>query len=135
MVDEIAIRLVKKYHRVVRVVGKHHWKTRPEAISWLKENQVEVVSKFPKTPRPGIIVTTVAKSGSAEKIFDLVVIDEWGFLTEVDTNIAISRIVPGKGQFMLVGDHQQLPPIIKSRDLVLAVSLLERLWNDESSNV
>jgi DNA replication ATP-dependent helicase Dna2 len=60
--------------------------------------------------------------------FDVAVVDEAGQLTEPGTLAATARAE----RFVLVGDHQQLPPVVAADDAadVLGTSLFERLIDD-----
>ncbi|MFB6117704.1 AAA domain-containing protein [Halosegnis sp.] len=55
--------------------------------------------------------------------FDVAVVDEAGQLTEPGTLAAVNRA----DRFVLVGDHQQLPPVVRSDADALTTSLFERL--------
>ncbi|MFB6071617.1 MAG: AAA domain-containing protein [Halobacterium sp.] len=72
-----------------------------------------------------VVAATTATCGSRvmrEQEFDVVLVDEASQLTEPDTLAAINR---GE-RFVLVGDHEQLPPVVRSGGR-LATSLFERL--------
>jgi DNA replication ATP-dependent helicase Dna2 len=72
-----------------------------------------------------VVAATTATCGSRvmrEQEFDVVLVDEASQLTEPDTLAAINR---GE-RFVLVGDHEQLPPVVRSGGR-LAESLFERL--------
>ncbi|MFB6135864.1 MAG: DEAD/DEAH box helicase, partial [Halobacteriaceae archaeon] len=56
-----------------------------------------------------------------EQSFDVAVVDEASQLTEPDTLAAVERA----DRFVLVGDHEQLPPVVREGDL--GRSLFERL--------
>ncbi|MFB6198865.1 MAG: DEAD/DEAH box helicase, partial [Halobacteriaceae archaeon] len=53
--------------------------------------------------------------------FDVAIVDEASQLTEPDTLAAITLA----DRFVLVGDHEQLPPVVQNQDL--GTSLFERL--------
>jgi len=62
-----------------------------------------------------VVAATTASCGSRllrESEFDVAVVDEAGQLTEPATLAAINRA----DRFVLVGDHQQLPPVVQSAD-------------------
>jgi DNA replication ATP-dependent helicase Dna2 len=72
-----------------------------------------------------VVAATTATCGSRvmrEQEFDVVLVDEASQLTEPDTLAAINR----GGRFVLVGDHEQLPPVVRSGGR-LGTSLFERL--------
>ena len=72
-----------------------------------------------------VVAATTATCGSRimrEMEFDVVLVDEASQLTEPDTLAAINR---GE-RFVLVGDHEQLPPVVRSGGR-LSKSLFERL--------
>ncbi|MFC7077821.1 AAA domain-containing protein [Haloarcula halophila] len=73
-----------------------------------------------------VVAATTATCGStamASQSFDTVVVDEAGQLTEPGTLAATTL----GDRFVLVGDHQQLPPVVQSEDETLTRSLFERL--------
>ncbi len=72
----------------------------------------------------GVVAATTATCGSRamrEQTFDVAVIDEATQLTEPDTLAALTRAE----RFVLVGDHEQLPPVVKTESM--GESLFERL--------
>jgi len=76
-----------------------------------------------------VVAATTATCGSRvlrEEDFDVAVVDEASQLTEPGTLAAINLA----DRFVLVGDHQQLPPVVQSGDERLARSLFERLHDD-----
>ncbi|EMA13472.1 AAA domain-containing protein [Haloarcula marismortui] len=72
-----------------------------------------------------VAATTATCGGSTLQTqeFDVAVVDEAGQLTEPGTLAATTLA----DRFMLVGDHQQLPPVVQSEDETLSTSLFERL--------
>jgi len=72
-----------------------------------------------------VAATTATCGGSTLQTqeFDVAVVDEAGQLTEPGTLAATTL----SGRFVLVGDHQQLPPVVQSEDETLSTSLFERL--------
>ena len=72
-----------------------------------------------------VAATTATCGGTAmqSQSFDVAVVDEAGQLTEPGTLAATTLA----DRFVLVGDHQQLPPVVQSDDETLATSLFERL--------
>ncbi|PSQ20583.1 AAA family ATPase [Halobacteriales archaeon QS_9_67_17] len=74
-----------------------------------------------------VAATTASCGGRAlrSQEFDVAVVDEAGQLTEPGTLAAVNRA----DRFVLVGDHQQLPPVVRS-DTDLSTSLFERLIED-----
>jgi DNA replication ATP-dependent helicase Dna2 len=77
-----------------------------------------------------VVAATTASCGSRpmrEQAFDVAVVDEAGQLTEPGTYLATERA----DRFVLVGDHQQLPPVVQSEPPAdgadLSRSLFERL--------
>jgi len=76
-----------------------------------------------------VVAATTATCGSRvlrEADFDVAVVDEASQLTEPGTLAAINLA----DRFVLVGDHQQLPPVVQSGDERLARSLFERLHDN-----
>jgi DNA replication ATP-dependent helicase Dna2 len=76
-----------------------------------------------------VVAATTATCGSrtlCEESFDVAVVDEASQLTEPGTFAAINRA----DRFVLVGDHQQLPPVVRSGNDRLARSLFERLRDE-----
>jgi DNA replication ATP-dependent helicase Dna2 len=75
-----------------------------------------------------VVAATTATCGSRTmrtQEFDVAVVDEAGQLTEPGTLAAVTRA----DRFVLVGDHRQLPPVVRG-DTDLATSLFERLIDD-----
>jgi len=72
-----------------------------------------------------VAATTATCGGSTLQTqeFDVAVVDEAGQLTEPGTLAATTL----SDRFVLVGDHQQLPPVVQSEDETLSTSLFERL--------
>ncbi|KAA9397799.1 DUF2075 domain-containing protein [Haloarcula sp. CBA1130] len=72
-----------------------------------------------------VAATTATCGGSTLQTqeFDVAVVDEAGQLTEPGTLAATTLA----DRFVLVGDHQQLPPVVQSEDETLSASLFERL--------
>jgi DNA replication ATP-dependent helicase Dna2 len=72
-----------------------------------------------------VVAATTATCGSRvmrEQSFDVALIDEASQLTEPGTLAAVSRT----DRFVLVGDHEQLPPVVRAEN-DLRTSLFERL--------
>jgi DNA replication ATP-dependent helicase Dna2 len=72
-----------------------------------------------------VVAATTATCGSTvmrEQSFDVALVDEAGQLTEPGTLAAVNLA----SRFVLVGDHQQLPPVVRA-DTDLSRSLFERL--------
>nr|WP_246403768.1 AAA domain-containing protein [Halobellus ruber] len=72
-----------------------------------------------------VVAATTATCGSRvlrEQSFDVALIDEASQLTEPGTLAAVSRA----DRFVLVGDHEQLPPVVRAEN-DLRTSLFERL--------
>ncbi|PSP94394.1 AAA family ATPase [Halobacteriales archaeon QS_4_62_28] len=73
-----------------------------------------------------VVAATTASCGSRvmkTQSFDTAIVDEAGQITEPGTLAATALA----DRFVLVGDHQQLPPVVQSEDETLARSLFERL--------
>jgi len=73
-----------------------------------------------------VVAATTASCGSRvmqTQSFDTAIVDEAGQLTEPGTLAATALA----DRFVLVGDHQQLPPVVRSEDETLSRSLFERL--------
>ncbi|MFD1646201.1 AAA domain-containing protein [Haloarchaeobius litoreus] len=74
-----------------------------------------------------VVAATTATCGSTvmrEQAFDVALVDEAGQLTEPGTLAAVNLA----DRFVLVGDHQQLPPVVRA-DTDLSRSLFERMMN------
>jgi len=72
-----------------------------------------------------VVAATTATCGSRimkEQAFDVALVDEAGQLTEPGTHAAITLA----DRFVLVGDHEQLPPVVQAEN-DLTESLFERL--------
>ncbi|WP_255193394.1 AAA domain-containing protein [Natronobeatus ordinarius] len=72
-----------------------------------------------------VVAATTATCGSRvmkEQVFDVALVDEAAQLTEPGTYAAINLA----SRFVLVGDHQQLPPVVRAEN-ELSTSLFERL--------
>ncbi len=72
-----------------------------------------------------VVAATTAACGSRvlrEQAFDTAIVDEAGQLTEPGTFLATNLA----DRFVLVGDHQQLPPVVRAEN-ELRTSLFERL--------
>ncbi|ELZ33720.1 ATP-dependent helicase [Halorubrum tebenquichense] len=72
-----------------------------------------------------VVAATTAACGSRvlrECEFDVALVDEASQLTEPGTHAAINRA----DRFVLVGDHEQLPPVVRAEN-DLSTSLFERL--------
>jgi len=73
-----------------------------------------------------VVAATTASCGSRmlrEQEFDIAVVDEAAQLTEPGTYLAINRA----DRFVLIGDHEQLPPVIQADESDLHQSLFKRL--------
>nr|WP_303647546.1 AAA domain-containing protein [Haloarchaeobius amylolyticus] len=73
-----------------------------------------------------VVAATTATCGGTvmrEQDFDVALVDEAGQLTEPGTLAAVNLA----SRFVLVGDHQQLPPVVRADDEFLHRSLFERL--------
>ncbi|WP_137285144.1 AAA domain-containing protein [Halorussus salinisoli] len=73
----------------------------------------------------GVVAATTATCGSRimrEQSFDVALVDEASQLTEPNTLAAVNLA----DRFVLVGDHQQLPPVVRTEN-DLSTSLFERL--------
>ncbi|MFB6299852.1 MAG: AAA domain-containing protein [Halobacteriales archaeon] len=80
-----------------------------------------------------VVAATTSSCGSRTlrtQSFDIAIIDEASQLTEPETLAAINRA----DRFVLVGDHEQLPPVVRAEN-DLSRSLFERLieTNDEAA--
>ncbi|QSG02438.1 UvrD/REP helicase [Natranaeroarchaeum sulfidigenes] len=75
-----------------------------------------------------VVAATTATCGSRElreQEFDVALVDEASQLTEPNTLAAINRA----DRFVLVGDHHQLPPVVRSEN-GLSTSLFERMHDE-----
>ncbi|WP_435364165.1 AAA domain-containing protein [Haloarchaeobius sp. DYHT-AS-18] len=73
-----------------------------------------------------VVAATTATCGGTvmrNQDFDVALVDEAGQLTEPGTLAAVNLA----SRFVLVGDHQQLPPVVRADDEFLHRSLFERL--------
>ena len=73
-----------------------------------------------------VVAATTASCGSRvakTQSFDVAIVDEAGQLTEPGALAATTLA----DRFVLVGDHQQLPPVVQSEDETLSRSLFQRL--------
>ncbi|WP_350355458.1 AAA domain-containing protein [Halorarius litoreus] len=85
-------------------------------------NPGSVAAELSEAP---VVAATTASCGSRtmlEQEFDVAVVDEAGQLTEPGTLAAVNLA----DRFVLVGDHQQLPPVVRAEN-DLQQSLFERL--------
>jgi DNA replication ATP-dependent helicase Dna2 len=76
----------------------------------------------------GVVAATTATCGSRvmrDQVFDVALVDEATQLTEPATLAAINLA----DRFVLVGDHQQLPPVVRAENN-LGISLFERLIDE-----
>jgi len=108
-----------------------------EAIDpWRLERSGDPESVAAELTEAPVVAATTASCGSRalrELDFDLAVVDEAGQLTEPGTLAALNCAE----RFVLVGDHEQLPPVVRSADEAapdadhpvadLSTSLFERL--------
>jgi len=76
------------------------------------------------TPVVGATTATCGSRMMREQSFDVAVVDEASQLTEPDTLAAINRA----DRFVLVGDHEQLPPVV--REAEMDQSLFARLVDE-----
>ncbi|MFB6172305.1 MAG: AAA domain-containing protein [Haloarculaceae archaeon] len=85
------------------------------------------VAELRDAPVVGATTATCGSRIMREQSFDVAVVDEAGQLTEPGTFLAVERA----DRFVLVGDHQQLPPVVQSEPPAdggdLSRSLFERL--------
>jgi len=82
-------------------------------------------SRAAELQEASVVAATAAACGSRAlkaQSFDVAVVDEAGQLTEPGTFLATNLA----GRFVLVGDHQQLPPVVRAEN-DLQRSLFERL--------
>jgi DNA replication ATP-dependent helicase Dna2 len=100
-----------------------------------KGDPSELATELRETP---VVAATTATCGSTvmrEQEFDVAIVDEAGQLTEPGTLGALNLA----DRFVLVGDHQQLPPVVQAEGALdgddvadLTRSLFERLIDDHS---
>jgi len=96
-----------------------------DALPYLLETSGDPVERAAELREAPVVAATTASCGSRvmrEVEFDVAVVDEAGQLTEPGTFLATNRA----GRFVLVGDHQQLPPVVRAENQ-LRTSLFERL--------
>ena len=98
---------------------------REDTLPYLLETSGDPVERANELREAPVVAATTASCGSRvmrEAEFDVAVVDEAGQLTEPGTFLATNRA----DRFVLVGDHQQLPPVVRAEN-ELRTSLFERL--------
>jgi len=98
---------------------------REDTLPYLLETSGDPVERAAELREAPVVAATTASCGSRvmrEVEFDAAVVDEAGQLTEPGTFLATNRA----DRFVLVGDHQQLPPVVRAENR-LRTSLFERL--------
>ena len=98
---------------------------REDTLGYRLETSGDPVERATELRDARVVAATTASCGSRvlrESEFDVAVVDEAGQLTEPGTFLATNRA----DRFVLVGDHQQLPPVVRAEN-DLRTSLFERL--------
>ena len=98
---------------------------REDTLPYRLETSGDPVERANELREAPVVAATTASCGSRimrEAEFDVAVVDEAGQLTEPGTFLATNRA----DRFVLVGDHQQLPPVVRAEN-DLRTSLFERL--------
>jgi DNA replication ATP-dependent helicase Dna2 len=100
---------------------------RPDMRSFRLDEQGtpdEQVAALSSAPVVGATTATCGSRVLREQAFDVAVVDEASQLTEPDTLAALNRA----DRFVLVGDHEQLPPVVRAGEM--GRSLFERLHEE-----
>ncbi|WP_409338682.1 AAA domain-containing protein [Halalkalicoccus ordinarius] len=98
---------------------------RPDMQPFLLERRGDPEERARELREASVVAATTASCGSRimrEQEFDVALVDEASQLTEPATLAAINRAK----RFVLVGDHHQLPPVVRTEN-ELSRSLFERL--------
>jgi DNA replication ATP-dependent helicase Dna2 len=93
---------------------------------YLFEKRGDPVERANELREAPVVAATTASCGSRmmrEQEFDVAVVDEAGQLTEPGTFLATNLAE----RFVLVGDHEQLPPVVQAAESELHGSLFQRL--------
>ena len=94
---------------------------REDMLSYRLETSGDPVERASELREAPVVAATAASCGSRvmrESEFDVAVVDEAGQLTEPGTFLAANRA----DRFVLVGDHQQLPPVVRAESEALRAS-------------
>jgi len=98
---------------------------RPDMQAYRLERGGDPEDRLAELEDAGVVAATTATCGSRvmkEQAFDVALVDEAAQLTEPGTYAAINLAE----RFVLVGDHEQLPPVVRAEN-ELTESLFERL--------
>lgn len=109
--------------RVVRVGSESG--VRDDMAPYRLERSGEPEDRLAELENAQVVAATTATCGSRvmkEQAFDVALVDEAAQLTEPGTHAAINLAE----RFVLVGDHEQLPPVVRAEN-ELTESLFERL--------
>ncbi|WP_049921318.1 AAA domain-containing protein [Halopiger djelfimassiliensis] len=109
--------------RIVRVGSESG--VREDMESYRLERAGDPETRLAELQRAQVVAATTATCGSRimkEQAFDVALVDEAAQLTEPGTCAAINLA----DRFVLVGDHEQLPPVVRAEN-DLTESLFERL--------
>ncbi|WP_247002086.1 AAA domain-containing protein [Halosolutus gelatinilyticus] len=109
--------------RIVRVGSESG--VREDMEPYRLERAGDPDDRVAKLQNAQVVAATTASCGSRvmkEQAFDVALVDEAGQLTEPGTDAAINLA----DRFVLVGDHEQLPPVVRAEN-DLTESLFERL--------
>ncbi|MFC7227299.1 AAA domain-containing protein [Salinirubellus salinus] len=99
---------------------------RDDMHEYLFEKRGDPVERANELREAPVVAATTASCGSRmlrEQEFDVAVVDEAGQLTEPGTFLATNLAE----RFVLVGDHEQLPPVVQADESELHGSLFQRL--------
>ena len=98
----------------------------PELHEFLYEGAGEPGERARALEEAPVVAATTASCGGRmlqSQAFDVAIVDEAAQLTPPGTFLATNRAE----RFVLVGDHQQLPPVVRGAESVLRESLFEQL--------
>jgi DNA replication ATP-dependent helicase Dna2 len=112
------------FEDVVRVGSESG--VREDVQRFLFEKRGDPVDRANTLREAPVVAATTASCGSRmlrEQEFDVAAVDEAGQLTEPGTFLATNLAE----RFVLVGDHQQLPPVVQADESELHGSLFQRL--------
>ncbi|WP_255168190.1 AAA domain-containing protein [Natrononativus amylolyticus] len=114
---------VVDHERIVRVGSESG--VREDMQGYRLERSGDPETRLAELQNAQVVAATTASCGSRtmkEQSFDVALVDEAAQLTEPGTHAAITLA----DRFVLVGDHEQLPPVVRAEN-DLSESLFERL--------
>jgi len=113
------------YSDIVRIGTRRG--VRADMLEYRLDGDTTPAEQANRLEAASVVAATTASCASGpltEASFDVAVVDEASQLTEPDTLSAINRAE----RFVLVGDHYQLPPVVRADEL--GTSLFERLIDE-----